>query len=305
MKHYISIIAFFVAAVSFVGCNSETTVYTGPEYVGFADSIAVCPVLATGEDFEIEVGTTVDFPYDRTFGIEVIDGGTNAVEGIHFTLPSNSFTIKAGERKGSFKVQSIYNNISATDNYQIQLRLVTPDNLKWDLYEGNQDIKVILVKRCPLVIEDYDNRYCVVQSSFLSEIGYETRSRLIKTYVDREAKDENVLILKNFLVDGDIFKSNYDIRIKFETSNPLTPDLSMESGQIIANTRSLMGAPFGETWIRTELNTMYTNYYSACEEFAMIYHRMWVEGQGNMGTYWAVLKWISDAEGEYIEKNGF
>ena len=79
----------------------------------------------------------------------------------------------------------------------------------------------------------------------------------------------------------------------------------MESDQIIGNTRNLMGQPFGDTWVRTEMNLAYPNYYSACEEFAVIYHRCYVTGQGNMGTFWAILKWISDAEGEYIEKNGF
>ena len=305
MKHYISILAFLIAATSFVGCNSEYTTYTGPEYVGFADTITYCPVLASDEEFEIEVASTTAYDYDRTFGIEVIDAGTNAVEGIHFTLASNSFTIKAGERKAVVKLKGIYNNITVEDNFQVQLRLITPDNLKWELYEQSQDIKVVLIKSCTLDIELFDNRYCVVQSSLLTEFTYSGKDRLIKTYVDRNAEGENILILKNFLFDGDIFSDSYDLRIKFETSNPLTPDLSMEADQIIGNTRYLMGHPYGDTWVRTEMNASYPNYYSACEEFAVIYHRCYVNGQGNMGTFWAILKWISDAEGEYIEKNGF
>ena len=255
MKHYISILAFLIAATSFVGCNNEYTTYSGPEYVGFADSAVYCPVLITGEEFEIEVGTTVDCSYDRTFGIEVIDAGSNAIEGVHFVLPSNSFTIKAGERKSVIKVKSIYNNITVEDNLQIQLRLITPDNLKWEMYEKSQDVKVILIKSCPFDIELFDNRYCVVQSSLLAEFTYSGQNRLIKTYVDRNAEGENILILKDFLFDSDIFRDNYDLRIKFETSNPLTPDLTMVPDQIIASTRTAMGHPYGDTWIRTELNS--------------------------------------------------
>ena len=173
MRHYISILAIFVSALTMVGCNSEFTTYSGPEYVGFADSVVYCPVLATGEQFEIEVATTVDHNYDRTFGVEVVDAGSSAVEGVHFTLPSNSFTIKAGERKAVITLQSNYNNFESTDNYQVQLRLITPEDVQWDLYETNQDVKVVFIKRCPLDLELYDNRYCVVTSSMLYEFTYE------------------------------------------------------------------------------------------------------------------------------------
>ncbi len=305
MKHYIAILAIIISGLSFVGCNNSFTTYSGGEYIGFADTVVVCPVFDNNNEFEIEVASTVECPYDRVFGVEIVDANTNAIEGVHFKLADNSFTIKAGERSSVIKMNGIYNNIDIYHDLQVQLRLVTPDNLKWDLYDYNQDIKVILLKRCPFDIEMFDNRYCIVQSSLLYEMNGGENKRLIKTYVDRNSKNDNVLILKNFLFDGDIFRDNYDLRLKFETEDAMTPDLSMEPDQIIASTRTIMGQPHGDTWVRTEVSAGHISYYSACEEFAMLNHRCYVNGKGNMGVFWAVLKWISDEEGALIEKEGF
>ena len=86
-----------MAAVLTTSCNEEYTTYTGPEYVMFADSISTNMVLADGEAFAVTVASTVKCDYDRTFGVEVVDKGSNAIEGVHYTLESNSVTIPAGE----------------------------------------------------------------------------------------------------------------------------------------------------------------------------------------------------------------
>ena len=49
--------------------------------------------------------------HDRTFAVEVIDRESNAVEGKHYKILSNTVTIKAGERSTNLEVQGIYDNL--------------------------------------------------------------------------------------------------------------------------------------------------------------------------------------------------
>ena len=70
----------FVAVTLAVSCHERYVTYSDAEYVMFADTIATYPVQQDVEWFSIPVVSTVTRDYDRTFGVEVVDKGNNAIE---------------------------------------------------------------------------------------------------------------------------------------------------------------------------------------------------------------------------------
>ena len=118
--------------------------YSDAEYVMFADTLAVYPVQDTVEYFSIPVVSTVITDYDRTYGVEVVDKGSNAIENLHYRLQSNTVTIKAGENRADVMVHGYYNNIEATDSLGFTLQLVMGEKYVMPLY-GKQT-KAVLKK---------------------------------------------------------------------------------------------------------------------------------------------------------------
>ena len=59
----------------------------------FADTLSTNMVFPDEAYFSIPVASTVACDYDRTFAVEVIDQGSNAIEGYHYRLKSNTITI--------------------------------------------------------------------------------------------------------------------------------------------------------------------------------------------------------------------
>ena len=72
-----------LVAVAFVSCDEEYVTYSDAEYVMFAEQQSTNMVLADEEYFSVPDASTVACDYDRTFGVEIIDKGSNAVEGKH------------------------------------------------------------------------------------------------------------------------------------------------------------------------------------------------------------------------------
>ena len=131
MKHIFRYIAIsFLAAAVLTGCKENYVTYDDAEYVMFADTMATYPVRMDVEYFSIPVVSTVVRDYDRTFGVEVIDKGNNAIENLHYRLKSNTVTIKAGEIRADVLVHGFYDNIEATDSLGFQLRLSWTKGLK-------------------------------------------------------------------------------------------------------------------------------------------------------------------------------
>ena len=118
------------------------------------------------------VTSTVACDYDRTFGVEIIDKGSNAIEGLHYALRSNTITIKAGQRAANVEVRGLYDNIEPTDSLGFILKLVMPEQVNWNLYHDRT--KVVMMKSCPYDVNDFTG-WCVVTS--LSAM----RSRYIRT----------------------------------------------------------------------------------------------------------------------------
>ena len=298
MKKYgINLCLVFALLLALVGCDEERTTYIGPNYIMFSDTLYVLPVQDNVEYFDIPVSATRTSSKDRTLAVEVIDKKSNAIEGIHYTLESNTIIIKAGELATNVRVRGIYDNISVSDSLGLALRLVTEEENQWDIY--GIDANVVLRKTCPFNIYDFEG-YCVISSTYLYDYGGVDK-RLIQTKVDDE--EENTLILKDYFYDG------YDAKIKFETKDRLNPLITMEE-QLFGPTVEAFGTIYGDGQIRIFQPTSYVSYYSSCEQFVYQYMTLYVMNKdgsmfGTVGTFINVLKWISDDEAEKLMREGY
>ena len=296
-KIIINIFATFALLLTIVSCEEARTTYTGPNYIMFSDSLYVLPVQNNEEYFDIPVAATQACNYDRTLAVEVVDRQSNAIEGVHYTLESNTVTIKAGELVANVKVRGMYDNIEIADSLGFALRLVTEEDTQWELY--GTDANVILHKACPFNIYDFEG-YCTVTSTYL--YNYTTvDKRLIRTEV--HPTEENTIIMKDYFYDG------YDVKIKFTTDDPLNPLIKMEE-QIFGPTTEAFGTIYGDGKIRMFQPTYYASYYSSCEQFIYQYMTLYVLNKdnsvyGTVGTFINAVKWISDDEAEKLMREGY
>lgn len=137
----------------------------------------------------------------------------------HYTIESNTVTIKAGERAANVRIRGNYDAIAATDSLGLTLRLLTQQADQWDLYEKSYEAKVILQKCCPFDINLF-NGYAVLTSTYMQEFMPNVDNRLIKAVIDPE--EENTVIMKDFFYDG------YDVKIRFTTNDILNPLIEMD-----------------------------------------------------------------------------
>lgn len=303
MRHLTNnLVILLCAAALFLSCKADYIEYSGPEYVAFSDTLFTCPVLQDGEEFNVTIASTTACDYDRTFGVEVIDKNSNAIEGYHYSLKANSVTIKAGERAAQVPVTTYYDHFEATDSVEFTLRLIEPEALNWDLYSELHQTRVLFQKCCPFDIHDFTG-YCVVSSTFLYSYA-NSMNKLIKTEVDPD--NDNSVILRNTLYDGDTYRDSYDLSLKFDVRNPLEPLVELNGDDsVFGNTRNALGYPYGDGWMRTYTSPSYTSYYNTCQGYVMLYHACYVANVGSIGTFLTMLEWVSDEEAERILREGF
>ena len=290
-------IAVLAAAVIMTpSCKSEYTIYDDAEYIMFADTMAVYPVLQNGETFKVPVVSTVTRNYDRTFAVEIIDKGSNALERKHYRLKSNTLTIKAGETRTDVEVQGMYDNIGVADSLGFVLSLIIPDQKKMPLYPTTT--KVVMAKVCPFDINDFTG-YCVVTSMFLyyySPMGI--YQRLAHCEVDPTDPKGRTVIIRDFLFDG------YDVTINFDESDPLNLLVDMDDDQVISDEGSVFGTIYGDNKIRCTQSPIYPSYFNTCQNYVELWLRVYVEDMGDLfgdvGHYYNVLEWISDEEAERL-----
>lgn len=293
---------FAVFAVSMlVSCDEEYIKYSDAEYVMFSESQTTNMVLADNEYFGVAVASTVACNYDRTFGVEVVDKGSNAIEGKHYRLLSNSVTIPAGELATEVKVQGLYDNIEPTDSLGFVLRLVMPDKLKWNLYENSDQTKVVMYKSCPFVRENFTG-WCVVTSLLLRDYPGDNLSyqRLIRT--EAHPTDENTVILRSCFYDG------YDLTIKFHPEDAANPLVTMDKDQVLSDEASVFGQILGDNHILTTHSFYYPSYFNSCQRFVELWNHVYVENLGEtigtVGHFYSILEWVSDEEAERLQKEG-
>ena len=152
MKKIFNIILAIAVVAGFVACNEQYTTYNDKEYLMFSDSLSTNMVLADGTPFKVQVSSTVARNFDRTYAVEVVDKGSNAIEGYHYRLGSNTITIPAGKLSTEVEVYGNYENIEPADSLGFTLKLVMHEDLKWGMYPNSDQTKVVMYKSCPLDI---------------------------------------------------------------------------------------------------------------------------------------------------------
>lgn len=279
----------FCAAVgaSFLGCKETHTLYDGPSYVMFSDSLSTYPVQQSGDSFGVKISATRKSAYDRTFGIEVIAKNSNAIYGEHYTLENSTVTIKAGEYTTQVNLSAKYDNIEETDSLGVALRLVSLDDVEWDIY--GVETKVLLQKVCPFNIEDFTG-YCVLTSSFFTNSLGQITPRLTRSEV--VPGEENTIVFKGFFYEG------YDIKVRFDFSDPLSPKMKLTGEQVIADTREALGTIYGDGRLLADNIQGINSFFDTCNGEAVIYLRLRIDGTNQGGNYINLLEWITDKEAE-------
>lgn len=298
MKRLYRQIALLVGIVALaVGCDAEYVTYKGGKYIMFADTLSVLAIQNNNEIFDITIGTTDICNYDRTVAVEVLENRSNAIEGYHYDILSNTVTIKAGQNVANVQVRGNYDNIQINDSIGFILNLVADEETNWELYNGNET-KVLLLKTKPFDINDFTG-YAVVSSTFLYNYT-NSMQRLIHTEVDPE--DPCTIILHDYIYDG------YDVKIKFDTTDVLNPLIEMED-QVMASTGEAFGTVYGDGYLNIYQPAQYTSYYSTNETFIYQYMVVYVpgmaEGTNVVGAFINAVEWISDDEAEEIKRVGF
>ena len=298
MKQIIKyIVLSFVAMTVLNSCQERYVTYEGAEYVMFAYTMAIYPIMAEKEEFSIPVVSTVAKDYDRTFGVEVIDKSSNAIERKHYSLESNTITIKAGETRADVRVRGHFDNIGEADSLGFTLQLVMKDELVMPLY-GNQT-KAVLMKTGPFDIKKFTG-YCVLSSLFLQQYDpYGNYNRLI--FTEEHPTLKNTIICRNWLKDG------YDVTMTFNDSDPLLPIVTMAKNQVASDQGSFFGTIYGE-WgdklLVTSSNLAQSIYYPL-GGYLYVWTEFSVEEVGVVGHFYNVMQWISDEEAERLMREGF
>ena len=293
----LDIVASFAMLATFTGCHEEYTLYQGNEYIMFADTLTVLGVENSEEVFDIAIAATTVSDKDRTVAVEVIDKYSNAIEGLHYTIESNTVIIKAGEMVGNLRIKGIAENLTVDYDPEIMLHLITGEEHHWDLYSADTT-RVVLRKVCPFDINAFSG-YAMITSTFLyNYVG--SYNRLIQTEVD--PTEENTIIMKDFYYDG------YDVKLRFTADDPLNPLIEMDD-QPLVTTGEAFGTVYGDGMLHIYQPTNYVSYYSACEKFIYQYITLWVPGMAagtnTVGTVIHAIEWISDDEARVLKNQGY
>ena len=302
MKKALIILATAALGVGLFSCEEQYTTYKDKTYVMFTEAEQEKLILQEDrqEYFTVEVASTNATDYDRTFGVEVVDKGSNAIEGVHYRLLSNTITIPAGERTTEVKIKGYYDNIQPSDSLGFILKLVMPEELQWDLYEENNSSKITIYKSCPFVRDDFTG-WCLVTSLMLYDYPGENMAYQRVVKADAHPTRPNSVILREFLYDG------YDITIDFDDSDPAKPFIYIEE-QVISDEKSIFGIAWGDNKVRVTHSRNAESYYNACQKFAAIWLRAYIENigtpVGTVGDFYNVVEWISQAEADELRGEG-
>ena len=299
MKQIIKYMTLAFLTVAALGsCKERYVTYSDAEYVMFADTLATYPVQDTVEYFSIPVVSTVIRDYDRTYGVEIIDKGSNAIENLHYRLQSNTITIKAGENRADVMVHGYYENIEATDSLGFTLQLVMDEKYVMPLY-GKQT-KAVLMKSCPFDINDFTG-YCVLTSMFLYNYNAtESYQRLV--YTEKHPTEPNTIICRNWINDG------YDVTMTFNASDPMKPFVTMDAGQVASDEGSFFGISYGDDKLLVTNSSLYDSIFYPCGRYLYIWTEMYVENLGEpvgtVGHFYNIMEWVSNEEAERLKKEG-
>ena len=297
MGKTIKIIAGALAALALsAGCREQYVTYSDAEYVMFADSVKTYPVQQDVEYFKVPVVSTVTAPYDRTFGVEIIDRGSSAIEKLHYSLASNTVVIPAGETRTDVLVHGNFDILDPNKTLEFTLSLVMPDELEMPQY--GRETKVRMFKACPFVIENFTG-WCVLSSTFLQYFNpYGSYQRLIQTGLSPDK--ENTVICHDWMQDG------YDIELTFNPEDPMAPTVSIAEGQVMSDEGSFFGQTHGDDRILVRTSSRYDSFFYPGGNYLYVWTEMYVknlsETVGTVGHFYNVMEWISDEEADRLRR---
>lgn len=303
MKSFYKVLSVSVllAAACATGCSTQERSFSsdGAEYIMFADTIGTYPVIQN-ETFKVPVVSTIACDYDRTFAVEVIDKGSNAIENLHYRLKSNTIVIPAGQLRADVEVEGIYENIGDTDSLGFKLRLVIPSELEMPMAGTDEkfdlETNCVLLKVCPFDISAYSG-YCMLSSLYLYNYSLDgSYQRLIWTEPHKTL--ENTIVCYDWLYDG------YDVNLTLEPEDPTYPIVSMEKGQVIGDEWTAFGIIRGDNKIRVESSAAYPSFIYGCQDYITVSYRVYVSSlggeYGTVGHFYNIMEWISDEEAERL-----
>lgn len=281
IRHLILILSG--VAVLSTACRTEYPTYEGKNYIMFSEESHDIGILDSEEWFEIPIVATRATEHTRQIGVEVLAERSNAIEGVHYTLESNTITIPAGELRTAARIKGNPENIALTDSLGVALRLVIDEEDVWQEY--GTDTEVHLHKCCPADLDIFTGYAKITSSWIMQYMGGD--SRLVTTR--RSTEDESVIIVEDMFYDG------YDVSLKLHTEDRLNPVVEMEP-HTIGTTGEAFGTIYGNGKLEMMTPTGYASYYGTCEKFLVLYTTMYVDGVGTVGTYVNIFEWISEDE---------
>lgn len=287
-----------VAILSAAGCQEARPTYADAEYIMFADEESVNIIQEGSRTFCVPVASTVACDYDRNVGVEVLDGKSSAIEGLHYTVASNTVTIKAGERVADVEITADYDRMESLDTLNVTLRLLVPESVKWDLYGDETNVK--MVKAGTWEQKNFTG-WCVVTSTFLYNYPGNNTSVQRLIYTEAHPTEPNTVILHSFLYDG------YNVSIRFLTDDAAEPYVTMDEDQTLGDSREIFYTIHGDGKVLVKASPYYNSYYDALSNYVRLYLYVHVMDLGSeygiVDPYsQCVLEWVSNEEADRLER---
>lgn len=282
-----------LALAFFTACNTKHITYTGPMYIAFADSLNICPVMQSGEPFEVYIAATKPSSVDRTFSVEVLNKKSNAIYGHHFEIENQTVTIPAGEMSTTVRIIGNYDNIESSDSLSVVLSLLSVEDYEWDLY--GQTTRIELKKACAFDVNNFTGWVKMTSSFWLQYSSSLHFERVVKS--EPVEGEPNTFVIKDFLMDG------YDVKFRVDDTDILNPVIEMVGEQIVGDTRIPFQMVYGDGRIRGFEDPSYLPYFDICNRYAETYMYMYVKNVGTIGTFVNIIEWITDEEAnEYLSE---
>lgn len=286
-------ILFLSLLLTFVGCSTDNTP-SGDNMVSFAQESYTLGILDNEEWFEIPISTSQPVGSKLNIGVEGLIAESSAIEDMHFVVESHTVTIPAGKNSAALRLKGIPEAIALNTPIGVKFRLLA-DNAS----TKNQisETSVTLQRCCPFDINNFTG-YAVLTSTWSMQY-MNSDSHLVRTHIDEE--DANVVVIEDMFYDG------YDIRIRLNSEDRLSPLAELCGDQVLGSTGEAFGTIYGNGKLMVtgleEQNMV--SYYSTCEGFLFLYTTMYVEEVGIVGAFANIIEWVSDDEAERIMREGF
>ncbi|MGL5786226.1 MAG: DUF4984 domain-containing protein [Bacteroidales bacterium] len=265
-----------ILSTAFSSCSKEEVMYSGQDYVMFADSMDYMPVRPIEDSlFDVEVSATNVASYDRHYAVELVVNKTNAIEGYHFDFVTRNLTIKAGELSGAIQLKGHFENIVYGEKLEIALRLLAPKTEQWELY-GNE-AKVSLIKCPDFNIQEFAGNLEMIAAFPFSD-------KYISFYVESEIQDDSTLIIR------EPFDNAYDLKVRFHSNN-INP---FENGISVLEQVAFPDASYGQVYVKDVSSN--PSYYLGEGRVFALFLDVFVPRVGSFGVHQYLFRWVPQSQ---------